>query len=152
RLRVVVGGEEPGRCFHGIIYAATVEAYQPGDFRVRLEVGSRLHLLELGQEVRLFQQKSAREVVEQVLKDAGLTAQSWVLSDPPPQRDAITQYNESDLDLVKRLLAEEGIAFAVRNDDAAEKIVFFDGPDGLEPILGEPLLQDWAGADSRTAH
>lgn len=145
RLRVLVDDTEPGRCFHGIIYAASVEAFQPGDFRVRLEVGSRLHLLELGQEVRLFQQKSAREVVEQVLKQADISAasQSWTLSDPPPTRDAITQYNESDLDLVKRLLAEEGIAFAVRSDDDAEKVVFFDGPEGLEPIPGEALLQDW---------
>ena len=143
RLRVLVNEEEPGRCFHGIVYAASVEAYQPGDFRVRLEVGSRLHVLELGQEVRLFQQKSAREVVEQVLKEADLTDQRWVLSAPPPSRDAVTQYNESDLDLVKRLLAEEGIAFAVRNDGAKETLVFFDGPDGLEPIAGEAVLQDW---------
>ncbi|HLL01404.1 MAG TPA: type VI secretion system tip protein TssI/VgrG [Myxococcaceae bacterium] len=146
-LRILTGDEAPERCFHGLIYAASVEAYIPEHFRVRLEVGSRLHLLELGQQVRLFQKKSVREVVELLLKEADISpdAQSWILSDPPPQRDALTQYNESDYAFARRLLAEEGIVFAVRNDDVAETLAFFDGPDGLEKILGEPTLLDRAG-------
>ncbi|HVG60608.1 MAG TPA: type VI secretion system tip protein TssI/VgrG [Hyalangium sp.] len=147
RLRILTGDDAPERCFHGLIYAASVEAFQPEHFRVQMELGSRLHLLELGQEVRLFQKKSVRDVVAAVLQEAEISedAQSWFLAEAPPQREALTQYNESDLEFVKRLLAEEGIVFAVRNDDAAETLVLFDGPDGLEPILGAPVLLDRAG-------
>lgn len=146
-LRILSGDDQLDRCFHGIIYAVSVEASQAEHFRARLEVGSRLHLLELGQEVRLFQQKSARDVVQEVLEQAEISddAQRWILETPPPPRDAIAQYNESDLALVKRLLAQEGILFAVRNDSAAETLVFFDGPDGVEPLLDQPLLLDRAG-------
>ena len=147
RLRILTGDGALERCFHGLVYAASVETWQAEHFRVRLEVGSRLHLLELGQEVRLFQQKTVRQVVEAVLKQAELFSgtQKWILDEPPPQRDAFTQYNESDLDFIKRLLAEEGILFAVRAGDEDETLVFFDGPDGLEPLLGEALLLDRAG-------
>ncbi|MCP3098216.1 type VI secretion system tip protein VgrG [Myxococcus sp. K15C18031901] len=143
RLRILQGDGRPARCFHGLVYAATSEAFQPEHFRLRFEVGSRLHLLELGQEVRLHQEQSVPDVVKAVLEEAGISedSQSWTLAESPPVRPAVTQYNECDHTFVRRLLAEEGIVFAVRNDDEGESLAFFDGPDGLVPLAGEGALR-----------
>ncbi|MFY1829221.1 type VI secretion system Vgr family protein [Myxococcus fulvus] len=142
RLRILQGDGRPDRCFHGLVYGASLEAFQPEHFRLRLEVGSRLHLLELGQEVRLYQQKSVPDVVKAVLEEAGISedSQSWTLAESPPARPAVTQYNECDHAFLRRLLAEEGIVFAVRNDEDKETLAFFDGPDGLTPLAGEGVL------------
>ena len=136
----------PEHAFHGVIHGASLEAVQPERFRLRLEVGTKLHLLELGQDVRLFQNLSIPDIVKDVLKRAEISEdiQSWHLEATYPKYDAITQYNESDSDFIRRLLAREGIAFVVRNDEAAETLVFFDNPGGLAPIEGGTTLVDRA--------
>ncbi len=144
RLAILSGDGLPERAFHGVIHAASLEAFQPEHFRLRLEVGTRLHLLELGQDVRLFQNLSVPDIVKDVLERAGISEelQTWHLEASYPEYDSITQYNESDEAFIKRLLAREGIAFAVRNDEAAETLVFFDNPGGLVPVEGESVLVD----------
>lgn len=146
RLAILLGEGMPERAFHGVIHAASLEAVQPEHFRLRLEVGTRLHLLELGQDVRLFQNLTVPDIVKDVLQRAGIPedAQSWHLEATYPECDAITQYNESDYDFILRLLAREGIAFAVRNDEAAETLVFFDNAGGLAPVEGAMVLVDRA--------
>lgn len=146
RLAILLGDGMAERAFHGVIHAASLEAFQPERFRLRLEVGTKLHLLELGQDVRLFQNLSIPDIVKDVLKRAELSEdiQSWHLEATYPKYDAITQYNESDYDFIRRLLSREGIAFAVRNDEAAETLVFLDNPGGLAPIEGETVLVDRA--------
>ncbi|WP_342378040.1 type VI secretion system tip protein VgrG [Myxococcus stipitatus] len=146
RLRILQGEDGQDRCFHGLVYEASLEAFQPEHFRLRLEVGSMLHLLELGQEVRLFQEQSVPDVVKTLLEEAGVPedAQSWTLEESTPAHVSLTQYNESDYAFLRRLLAEEGIVFAVRNDDAGETLAFFDGPDGLVPMAGDGVLLERA--------
>ncbi|WP_224372278.1 type VI secretion system Vgr family protein [Hyalangium versicolor] len=150
RLGISFGNGLPDRAFHGVILGTRMEAFQPDHFRLRLEVGARLHLLELGQEVRLFQNQTVPEVVKEVLAQAGIPkdAQSWPLESSYPKYDALTQYNESDWAFLRRLLAREGIAFVVRNDVDAEKFVFFDGSDGLAPVEGELVLMDRASTST----
>lgn len=147
RLAILLGEGEPERAFHGVIHAASLEAFQPEHFRLRLEIGTRLHLLELGQDVRLFQNLSVPDIVKDVLKRAGIpeSLQAWHLEASYPKYDAITQYNESDYAFILRLLSREGIAFAVRNDAAAETLVFFDHPGGLVPVEGTAVLVDRHG-------
>jgi type VI secretion system secreted protein VgrG len=146
RLGIHSGDGLLERVFHGVILGTRLEAFQPDHFRLRLEMGARLHLLELGQEVRLFQNRSVPEAVKEVLAQAGISkeAQSWPLESSYPKHDALTQYNESDWAFLRRLLAHEGIAFVVRNEVDAEKFVFFDGPNGLAPVEGELVLMDRA--------
>jgi type VI secretion system secreted protein VgrG len=144
RLVVGMGEDWTDRDFHGVVLAAATESLPNGQWGLRLTVGARLELLKLGQVCRLFQDKSVPEVVRAVLKEAGLPAdaQKWVLNANYPKQDAITQFNESDWDFILRLLAEEGIALAVRcSGEDHDLAVFFDDDGGLKTVAEEDTVE-----------
>jgi len=135
------------RHFHGIVLDAVLDAPRVGLFRLRVEFGPRVSLLRLGRDCRIFQDKSAREIVKAVLDAAGLSgdAQAWNTTGTFPRRPYTAQYNESDWDFVTRLLAEEGIGFMIRNGAASDVITFFDDGNAFTTLDGVSTLLDRDG-------
>ena len=80
-------------------------------------------------DARVFQDVTAIDVVEAVLREAGLYAGMLDVQvrRALPRREYCVQYRESDLDFVTRLLAEEGVVFSFRHDDEGETLVLSDG-------------------------
>ncbi len=107
----------------------------------------------LGQRVtwRIYQELHAIEVVERVLADAALYQGEGLvkrLGDlVPGAREYCTQYGESDLDFVRRLLEEEGVTFHFDHAGETEKLVLTNGAQadifpplelgGPVPVMGE---------------
>ncbi|HZF47688.1 MAG TPA: type VI secretion system tip protein TssI/VgrG [Polyangiaceae bacterium] len=106
----------------------------------RLVAQPRLFRLPQRADCRIFQDLSAREIAEQVLEGAGIpgTDQAWRVEESYPKRVYTAQYRESDYDFLKRLLSEEGIAFAIDSSSGTDVVVFFDG--NLGPIEGDPVI------------
>ncbi len=77
---------------------------------------------------RIFQFKSAQDIIELILKEAipGLLFE-FKLNQSPSQRDYCVQYQESDLDFISRLLEEEGIFYFFEHSEAKPKLIFADG-------------------------
>ncbi|MFO0606920.1 MAG: type VI secretion system tip protein TssI/VgrG [Polyangiales bacterium] len=77
---------------------------------------------------RIFQDRSTPEIVQSVVKDAGLPAQSLAskLTREYPKREYCVQYRESDYHFVARLLEEEGISWHFRHDGEAEVLTLTD--------------------------
>lgn len=123
------------RRFHGVVLDASVESPHPGTYRVELAVGSRVELLKLGRNCRIFQKKSVPDIVRAVCDEAGVT-QTWGLTASYDPRDYVVQYNESDWSFVARLLDGEGIGFMVRHGESAEEVVFFDDDHAWLPAEG----------------
>ncbi len=92
----------------------------------RAEVVPSLWFLSLERDCRIFQQKDAKAIVTEILKDAGLLADRFAyrLKGDPPAREYCVQYRESDLDFVYRLLEEEGIFHHFEHDDKKHITVF----------------------------
>ncbi|WP_208610030.1 contractile injection system protein, VgrG/Pvc8 family, partial [Gilliamella mensalis] len=69
--------------------------------------------LDIGQHSAIFQNQSVVSVVEEVLRSHGLTGIDYrlELKDSYPERAFITQWQESDLEFIQRLLADVGIWF-----------------------------------------
>jgi len=134
----VLRADGSARRFHGVVTAAAVESPRPETWRVTLEVGARVERLRLGQSCRIFQQKTVPEIVKRVLDDAGLTgdAHAWSVRGTYEPRAYVVQYNESDWDFARRLLAAEGIGFMVRHGETAEQVVFFDDDGMWQPVEG----------------
>jgi type VI secretion system secreted protein VgrG len=131
------------RAFHGYVFEAKVTSVLEDRYRVRLTIRARLELLALGRDSRIFQEQSVPDIVSAVLDGAGLTgAYEWNVGGTYDPRPHVVQYNESDLVFIKRLLADEGIAFAIRNDINADSVVFFDDSTSLPVIEGESTLID----------
>ncbi|MDC0681286.1 type VI secretion system Vgr family protein [Sorangium atrum] len=136
------------RSFAGTIVLAELVP-DPDDVpTLRIEVAPALWNLGQRSDCRIFQDKSAVDIVKEVLEGAGVPAsqQDWRVTEPHPTRVYTVQYRERDLDFVHRLLAEEGIYFAIHMRDEEDVIVFGDSPTGLEDIEGAtslPFFQDF---------
>ena len=89
-------------------------------------------LWTLGQRTstRIFQEVDALAAVELVLREAGVyqgAAFEKVIAITLPVREYCTQYEETDLAFVRRLLEEEGLAFYFKHEGETETLVIADG-------------------------
>ncbi|MCE1517577.1 phage late control D family protein, partial [Enterobacter hormaechei] len=77
----------------------------------QVELSSRLALLSRTRQCRIFQNQSVPEVVEQVLRRHGLDGPDFEfrLERSYPARELITQWRETDLQFIQRILSEVGI-------------------------------------------
>jgi type VI secretion system secreted protein VgrG len=126
-LRRKEGAEE--RTIAGYVVEASSSTPR-GDEEIgpRLVARPRLHRLTQRTDCRVFQNLTAPDIVKKVLDGAGVpaAAQSWKIEGTYPARVYTTQYRESDLAFIQRLLSEEGIAFAVDGSSGADVVTFFD--------------------------
>ncbi|EPN4181484.1 type VI secretion system Vgr family protein [Cronobacter sakazakii] len=101
-------------------------------YAVTLE--SRLALLSRTRRCAIFQNQSVPEVVEQVLRAHGLEGPDFEfrLSREYPYRDIITQWRETDIEFIQRILAEVGIWFRFAMNDATELDVVVFGDTQLQ--------------------
>ena len=101
----------------------------------------RLALLGHTQRSAIYQNTSVIEVIEKVLQFHGFEGADYEfkLEHQYPERELITQWRESDLAFIQRLLAEVGIGYrleySIKTDN--DKVLFFDSQ--LNYQFGEQL-------------
>ncbi|WP_248725849.1 contractile injection system protein, VgrG/Pvc8 family, partial [Enterobacter cloacae] len=83
-------------------------------------LSSRLALLSRTRQCRIFQHQPVPEVVEQVLRQHGLEGADFDfrLERVYPVRELITQWRETDLEFIQRILSEVGIFWRTEMDEA----------------------------------
>ncbi|MCY1002973.1 type VI secretion system tip protein TssI/VgrG [Myxococcus sp. MISCRS1] len=131
------------RCFHGVVEEAEYRSrLATHGFVYRLRLRPRLHGLRYRSRSQIFQDMTAVEIIQAVLEKAGLPAESteWHLSRDYMKREYCTQWKESDLDFVLRLLEDEGIFFWFEHLPTEHVLKLADAPSAHEPILGTPAL------------
>ena len=103
-----MGSSEP-RSWHGVLEEARYLGGDEQQHRYAFRLRPAVHGLAYRVRSRIFQQKSAVEIVEQVLTDAGIPADGvrWETQGDYPTREYCTQWKESELAFVLRLLEEE---------------------------------------------
>ncbi|MFN0062560.1 MAG: type VI secretion system Vgr family protein [Myxococcaceae bacterium] len=149
-LKVESGGDLD-RVFQGVVFGGAMKAVSEEHFRVRIDVGARLHLLRLGQNLRLFQEKNVKEVVTSILEEGDLAGDShkWHLEGTYPTLEVFKQDRESDEAFIRRLLADAGIGFAIHHTEDKDVVVLFDSLQPLEAIEGDDVLWDRAATGTR---
>ena len=108
-----------GRAVHGIITRLEWLSTTADQSHYRVELSSRLALLSRTRQCRIFQNQSVPEVVEQVLRQHGLEGPDFEfrLERSYPARELITQWRETDLQFIQRILSEVGIYWCTEMDD-----------------------------------
>lgn len=138
-LESTEGGE---RVFVGLVVAAST--VQSGDdvMSLELEIAPPLFRLAKRKDCRIFQHQTVVDIAKKVLKDAGLDAADldWKVIESHPARDYVTQYRETDLEFLQRILSEEGIYFAVHEKDGKAITVFSDDVHGVGDITPQKIL------------
>ncbi len=124
-----VSREPLTRRFAGVVRRVEHRGTSATHRLARAYVVPALWALSQRSDSRVFQDKTAVEVVEAVLHEAGLYAGRLVVQVQRAlaTREYCVQHRETDLDFVMRLLAEEGVAFFFRHDDDGETLVLSDG-------------------------
>lgn len=111
-----------------------------------LEIKPKLWFLSLGRNSRIFQNKSAIDIVSSVLKDAGLDVTDKTSSCGKEKQEYCVQYNESDFHFVSRLMEESGICYFFKHESGKHTVVLCDSSNGYldEKIDAQfsPMKQD----------
>lgn len=150
------------RVIQGIVERVTVDDRSPLRFATVLLVPA-LVASRYTTTTRVFQESTALEIVEQVLReDLGRyrrTLDSTSLDRHSfARRDYCVQYRESNLDFVSRLLEEEGVGYYFRPGGSGETLVLFDDNRSLpvaETIEPGPLpvvLSISSGGENERIH
>ncbi len=112
-----------GKVVHGIITGLEWLSTSADQSHYRVTLSSRLALLSCSKGSAVYQDQSVPEVVEQVLRAHGLEGPDFEfrLDRTYPPRELITQWRETDLEFIQRLLAEVGIWFRSEMQAATEQ-------------------------------
>lgn len=135
-------GEILPRHVHGIISRFEYVHELAGRVVYRATVVPKVWRLQYRHNSRIFQQVNTPQIIQRVLKDAGLPSDSYrlQLSDTYDPRDYCVQYRESDWNFLSRLMEEDGIFYFFEHHADKHVIVFGDGPGACQPIAqGERL-------------
>ncbi|HBL4690432.1 TPA: type VI secretion system tip protein VgrG, partial [Citrobacter sedlakii] len=108
-----------GKNVHGIVTRLEWLSTSKDQSHYRLTLSSRLALPGNTRQCAVFQNQSVPEVVEQVLRKHGLEGADFEfrLERTYPARELITQWRETDLQFIQRILSEVGIYWRTEMDD-----------------------------------
>ncbi|EGT4489328.1 type VI secretion system tip protein VgrG [Cronobacter malonaticus] len=111
-------GMQGGRTVYGIVTRLEWFSTTADQSHYSVTLSSRLVLLSHTRQCRVFLNQSVPEVVEQVLREHGLEGADFDfrLEREYPERELITQWRETDLAFIQRLLSEVGIWWRTEMD------------------------------------
>ncbi len=105
----------------------------------------KLWLLTFSGQCRIFQNKSALDIIKTVLEENQIPYSSQVTTSGTQQRDYCVQYNETNFNFISRLMEEEGIYYFFEQNKGNHTLVLIDS------IAGHPLCPNAATASFHDA-
>lgn len=104
----------------------------------RAEIVPWLWKLTLVANCRIFQNKTALEVIKKVFSDLGFNDYKDSTQRSYESRDYCVQYRETDFAFVSRLMEEEGIFYFFQHEDGKHTLVMADSHDANAPCPHQP--------------
>ncbi|CAH5713551.1 Actin cross-linking toxin VgrG1 [Klebsiella oxytoca] len=142
----------PVRTVFGVVESFRRVSTSNDDTHYALTIVPRIALLGYTKGSEIYLNQSVIEVVEQVLRKHGLEGPDFEfrLSREYPSRELITQWRETDLKFIQRLLAEVGIYWRYEMDSRLEQdvVIFQDSQQQYEFGVTLPLRNPAGMSDS----
>jgi type VI secretion system secreted protein VgrG len=123
------------RSWHGLCTQASWLGADGGVARYRLRLEPALALLRLRRDNYIFQDKSVRDIVQELLADYPQVRLDFDVAQELAPRATCTQYRESDFEFLCRILASEGLNWRFEHDQdeqaapdgqSRHRVVIFD--------------------------
>jgi len=130
------------RHFSGIVVEA--ERGNSGHHRTsyRVVLLPSLARLEHGSDCRIFQNETVPDIVRTIFAEHGIEDVEWRLGAEHQQREYCTQYRETHLGFIERILAEEGIFYYFTHDaHGKQTLILSDRPEHLADCPGGGELE-----------
>ena len=133
---------DPDRRIHGLIMAATQGDAGREFTDYRITIVPRLWHLTLRKNYRIFQDKSANQIITLLLKEHGIQGDD--IQDHTtdgPNRDYCVQYGETDYAFISRLMSEEGWHFHFIHDVSRHILVMADKNKAFAGKVGSLMIR-----------
>lgn len=114
------------RAFAGIVMSVERTVANSGSPALELVICPPLAVLALSLGNAVYEEKTALDILKVVLERNNIKKLKVSGAKPTVKRDLVIQYNENDLEFVRRILAEEGLAFYFHDGSSAETLVLHD--------------------------
>ncbi|MBN3572410.1 type VI secretion system Vgr family protein [Vibrio neptunius] len=145
-------GTARARQFHGsiseLLYLGTGRRYS----RYQITLVPQLWFLTQRQDCRIFQNKTAPDILRHVFDEAGMHDYRFELTAHYQNKDYVLQYRESDHHFVERLLAEHGLWFYFEHSDSAHTMVIVDSNDAIPELISTHQNASYLGPVQFHAH
>ncbi len=138
-------GVGTARVFNGVVNEVRYLGSGRRFSRYQLTLVPQVWFLSQRQDCRIFQQKSAKDIVTEVLDDGSVTDYRFEVSGTYPPKEYVLQYRESDLHFVQRILAEHGMWYYFEHSEANHTMVIVDSNDAIVPLMSTPLNSSYIG-------
>jgi len=139
------------RLFSGLCISVENLGFHNGYGQYVAEVRPWFWMLTRTQDCRVFQEKTAVEIIRALFSEYGFSDIQDRLSDSYETRTYCVQYRETDFDFICRLMEEEGIYYYFDNkmdQNTTEKLVLADGIGGHSPVPEGSTLTFYERDDS----
>ena len=158
-VHVLLSRAGHARTFCGIVTRVVIHRESHARQTSTVEIRPALEALRLTTNTRIFQRKTALEILETVLTE-GLRPYRRELDiealdvERYPTRDYCVQYHETDFEFAHRLMEEEGIGYYFVYDERELQILFDDKSDCPAvmtmdggPVRFDPLVRNVVGLE-----
>ncbi|MBR8228189.1 type VI secretion system tip protein VgrG [Burkholderia vietnamiensis] len=131
------------RYFHGYVAAFSHLDTDGGFAMYSATILPWLWMLSRRQDIRIFQEENTEAILARVFREYGkLASFEFRLSKGTQNRSYCTQYRETDLAFVERLMREDGLFYYFEHAKDGHKLIIADNSVTAKPIDGRsPSLQ-----------
>jgi Rhs element Vgr protein len=136
------------RRWHAVVEGVDALGADGGLARYRLHAAPWMAALALRRDSFVYQDLSVQDIVSEVFADYPQAAFAFELTHAPKPRPVCTQYRESDLAFVQRILAEAGLCYRFEHQQdeaqgagggARHRVVIFDADAARPEDPSSPL-------------
>lgn len=121
------------RYFNGYIASLQFLGYQNNAGMYHAHFVPWLWMLSRTSDCRIFQNKSVKQILEEVFKDFGFQDYEFKLHGSYKPKVHCTQYNETALNFVSRLMEHEGIYYWWKHENGKHTMVITDDMSSHQP-------------------
>jgi len=138
---------------HGLISAISFMGHRPDGEAYFVQMRSMLFPLKHNLQNRVFINKDAKQILEEVLLSAKFNTAEFEFKTQGsyPVREFTVQYDESDYDFLCRIMAYEGIFYVIQQTDKGAKIVIYDNSADLPSFEGGELMFERQSGTTRAS-
>ncbi|MNK88899.1 Phage-related baseplate assembly protein [compost metagenome] len=140
------------RYIHGFISRFSLQKSDGGLACYSATLSPWLWMLSRRFDSRIFQDQTSEDILRTVFAHYGVLPMfDFRLEQPLKRHSYITQYRESDLDFVLRLLEHEGLFFYFAHTKEEHRLIICDHSRHLEPLIQQPRIRYHSASVTETA-